>query len=81
MHWRDDPRGKSATHGAKPAWPRNGAVMKGIVHVLEKPVQQNLKWLEVTEYQAAGDSKFVPCAGAGCWMQFDQGGPLLHEKK
>jgi len=23
--------GKSATHGAKPAWPRNGAVMKGIV--------------------------------------------------
>ena len=40
------------------------------VHVLDKPVQKNLKWLEVVEYCQAGDSKFVP--SPGCWMQFEQ---------
>jgi len=44
--------------------------------MLEKPVQQNLKWLEVVEFCQAGESSFV--ATPGCWMQFEQGGLLLH---
>mmetsp|Transcript_15688 Transcript_15688/g.24364 ORF Transcript_15688/g.24364 Transcript_15688/m.24364 type:complete len:84 (+) Transcript_15688:336-587(+) len=65
------------TIAGKPDWPKNGAVLKGVVHQLEKPVQGNLQWLEVTEFKQKGDSSFVPAPG--CWMQFDQGGKLLHE--
>eukprot|EP00960_Hanusia_phi_P075403 768420-Hanusia_phi.AAC.1 len=45
MFWREDPRGGKA--GSKPDWPRNGAVLKGKVHVLDKPVEGNKQWLEV----------------------------------
>jgi len=78
MLWRDDPRGKSSSQGTpRPAWPRNGAVMRGLVHVLDKPVQSNTKWLEVIEFCQAGEKEFV--STEGCWMQFEQGGLLLHE--
>ena len=78
MLWRQDPRGGPRST-SQPEWPRNGAVLRGQVQVLDSPVQGNLNWLQCVEFQQAGSDKFVPTPG--CWMQFDQGGLLLHEKK
>lgn len=53
-----------------PPWPRNGALLRGIVHTLPEEEEHNTKWLEVLEYRQAGP---------GAWMIFDQGGLLLHD--
>lgn len=81
MFWRDAPAPELKTNesGAKPAWPRNGAQLKGKVHMLKAPVQDNVKWLQVTEYCQAGSTKWEKTPN--CWMQFEQGGLLLHESK
>ena len=78
MHWRSAPAG--LTHrlaGAQPDWPRNGAVLRGIVHELAKAEEGNTQWLEVIEYSPTGEmDAFIPAPG--CWMPFTQGGLLLH---
>jgi hypothetical protein len=72
MFWRGDP----ATRAAPPSnnnWPRNGALLRGVV------VEVNSKqWLKVSEIQQAGKTGFQPVP-EGTWMEFDQGGPVLHE--
>lgn len=71
MFWRGDPTtGAQAPTNAN--WPKNGALLKG--------TQQEIngeQWLEVFEIKNAGRSAFesVP---EGTWMQYDQGGLLLH---
>lgn len=79
MYWRADPtKGKSSFAGP-PDWPRNGAVLRGeLKEFLDKP-ESSLKWLEVSEYKQCGSSDWVKTPN--CWMQFDQGGTLLHEEK
>jgi hypothetical protein len=79
MYWRADPmKGKSSFPGP-PDWPRNGALLKGdIKEFVEKP-ENSLKWLEVSEYKQRGSEEWVKTPN--CWMQFDQGGTLLHEQK
>jgi hypothetical protein len=48
MFWRNDPKvGGSKGGGAQPDWPRNGAVLKGLVHELPAPVENCNRWLEV----------------------------------
>lgn len=79
MFWRQAPPGR--THrgrvGAKPDWPRNGAVLKGYVHDLSPQAPHDSKlWLEVTEFRQAGEKEWVNTPT--CWMQFEQGGLLLH---
>jgi hypothetical protein len=77
MYWRSDPRQGKSTSAGPPDWPRNGAILKGIVHEFPNKPEGSLKWLEVQEYKQAGGSDFVKTDGK--WMQFDQGGILLHE--
>jgi hypothetical protein len=79
MFWRGNPK-TSERAASLPDWPRNGAVLKGNVHILTKPVESCTKWLEVTEYKQAGSSKFVEVP-PNVWMVFEQGGLLLHETK
>ena len=51
MFWRNDPKvGGSKGGGAKPDWPRNGAILKGLVHELPTPVENCNRWLEVRPY-------------------------------
>mmetsp|Transcript_46192 Transcript_46192/g.110116 ORF Transcript_46192/g.110116 Transcript_46192/m.110116 type:complete len:127 (-) Transcript_46192:125-505(-) len=81
MFWRDDPRPWAKTPTTymldqRLAWPKNGAVLRGVVHTLETPVQRNTKWLEVHACQQPGAKSFDTTPW--CWMQFDQGGLLLH---
>ena len=48
MYWRNDPKvGGSKGGMSKPDWPRNGALLKGIVHQLPSPVENCKEWLEV----------------------------------
>ncbi len=60
MFWRDAPAkglgsGNSNSGATKPDWPRNGALLKGIVHdISPEKVEDNHLWLEVQEYQQAG---------------------------
>ena len=76
MFWRSD-SDSGLSHplsgGSKPDWPRNGAVLTGFVHG-DNP---QTAWLEVISFQQAGSADSV--ATPGCWMQFDQGGLLLHK--
>jgi len=74
MFWRGDPI-KKLSPPSNDNWPRNGAVLKGTVHRVG-----DMDWLKVTECQNSGESSFskVP---EGTWMQFDQGGPVLHPVK
>ncbi|MFQ3225962.1 MAG: hypothetical protein ACI8Z5_002231 [Lentimonas sp.] len=78
MYWRGAP--PTLTHrltGAQPDWPRNGAVLRGFVHELSNAHEGNTQWLEVMEISPSGDlDQFVP--SPECWMQFTQGGLLLH---
>jgi hypothetical protein len=77
MFWRADPRGSSAPQSGGGDWPRNGSILKGIVHA---KLQGGMDWLEVSEWQQAGASK--PVTGCrGLFMPFEQGGLLLHEHK
>ena len=78
LSWRDAPRTtfQHQLKGSKPDWPRNGSILRGAVHTLDTPSQGSLKWLEVTAIQVDGRGDFKPTPG--CWMQFDQGGLLLH---
>lgn len=79
MFWRDDPRPDPVAQlGRRPDWPRNGALLRGVVHTVEG-AREGPQYLEVTEYCQAGDTKFVETPG--CWMCFDQGGRLLHAVK
>lgn len=78
MYWRRDPRlGPKCTIIGPPQWPRNGAILRGIMHSFEDKPENSLMWLEVTDYQQSGKDKWV--ATPNCWMQFDQHGRLLHE--
>jgi hypothetical protein len=70
--------GKSTKLGP-PDWPRNGAVLKGEVREFANKPEDSLKWLEVSEYKQAGSDVFVKTPD--CWMQFEQGGLLLHKHK
>jgi hypothetical protein len=72
MFWRSNgpPSAKHRLKGGSPDWPRNGAVLRGVVY-------GNDDWLEVLSFKQAGGAKFVPTPG--CWMQFNQGGRLLFE--
>lgn len=87
MFWRDDPRADTnivqkvmnKVAGSKPDWPRNGALLKGRVFEVSSRPQGSLKWLEVTEYRQKDSAEWV--ATPGCFMQFEQGGTLLHEEK
>jgi hypothetical protein len=46
MYWRKDPmKGKNSFAGP-PDWPRNGALLKGVVHELPSKPENSLKWLE-----------------------------------
>lgn len=56
-------------------WPRNGALLRGVVRALPEAQEGNTQWLEVFEFQQAGATAFVPTPNA--WMIFDQGGLLL----
>lgn len=69
--------GVEVSAAKRPDWPRNGAILKGVVHDIKTPVQGCTKWLEVGEYKQNGGSEFI--ATPHCWMQFDQGGLLLHK--
>jgi hypothetical protein len=79
MFWRRDPRKGKSSYGENPDWPRNGALLKGVVHDFPEYFEESLQWLEVSEYRQAGSEQWVPTPGA--WMQFDQAGILLHEQK
>lgn len=78
MFWRAAPPGlKHSVEGKQPDWPRNGAVLRGVVHELPEKHDDNKLWLEVVAFQQAGAEGFEPAPG--CWMQFEQGGLLLHK--
>ena len=72
MFWRGDPNTGSAAP-SNPAWPRNGAILKGLGPYEIKGEQ----WMKVIEYQQAGTTGFVPVP-EGTYMVYDQGGLLLH---
>eukprot|EP00741_Cyanophora_paradoxa_P021446 tig00021352_g20703.t1 len=71
MYWRKDPK-TGGTFAGPPEWPRNGAILRGIVH--ETPTG---KFLQVSEYKQAGATSFEKTPD-GTFMPFDQGGLLLH---
>lgn len=78
MFWRGNPiTGKRPGKGAD--WPRNGAVLRGTKHVLDKKVEGTNEWLQVDEFKQAGKSEFVKVP-ENTWMQFQQGGLLLHKQ-
>jgi len=86
MFWRDDPRAvnqnnkdTAETGNEKPEWPRNGALLQGKIHILPEAVDGNKKWLEVFEYQQAGQKKWQQTPG--CWMIFFQEGDVLHRHR
>ena len=80
MYWRRNPTKGKSTFGDNPEWPRNGALLKGIVHEFPEKPEDSLLWLEVKAYQQEGKQDWVNTP-EDCWMQFDQHGPLLHEVK
>ena len=80
MFWRRNPLKGKSTFGENPEWPRNGALLKGIIHDFAEKPEHSQHWLEVKEYQQAGTSTWVGTP-EDCWMQFEQEGPLLHEVK
>jgi hypothetical protein len=82
MFWRPAPSGMPHEHslptGAQPDWPRNGAVLRGVVHTLDDAFDGSLRWLEVLGFRQqnrAGDFHPTP----NCWMPFEQNGLLLHK--
>jgi hypothetical protein len=77
MFWREDPRKGVSKSSGPPAYPRNGSVLKGIVHNIDSRPEGSSKWLEVHEYKPVGSSNWVNAEGK--WIQFEQGGPVLHE--
>lgn len=79
MYWRADPSTGKPSFTGPPDWPRNGAVLRGNVKEFPLKPENSFKWLEVTEYQQSGSKEWV--STPNCWMQFDQGGLLLHEEK
>ena len=79
MNWRPDPFTGERTSANTGDWPRNGALLKGLVH--EK---NGVQWLLAEAIQQAGGTEFVGIAGEGKWMGFDggpsNGGKWLHEQ-
>ena len=76
MFWRKDPRPdqlKCKQKGNKD-WPRNGSILEGMVHELP-----DMKWLQVVQWKQAGSSTWITGC-EGLWMQFEQGGLLLHKQ-
>ena len=78
MYWRNDPT-KGGSFASPPDWPKNGALLKGKVHEVPARPENSLYWLEVTEYLQAGASSWTKTPQA--WMQFEQGGFLLHAEE
>ena len=75
MFWRGSPiNGKQAS--GLPAWPRNGAILKGKVHEIKMSVEGCNEWLEVSSYKQAGSSEWVTLP-ENTWLQFQQGGKIL----
>ena len=66
MFWRKDPRQGKSTYGDNPDWPRNGAILKGLVHEFAENYEESRHWLEVSEYKQSGSDSWVPTPGA--WM-------------
>jgi len=65
MFWRADPRpGRDKTTGAA-NWPRDGAMLKGIVHEVE-----GAKWLECKEVKQKAKKEWETCS-PGSWMPFE----------
>jgi hypothetical protein len=80
MFWRRNPKPTAAASEDQVGggdWPRNGSVLKGIVH---SKLADGMDWLEVSAWTQAGSKKEVTGCG-GLWMPFEQGGLLLHETK
>mmetsp|Transcript_30887 Transcript_30887/g.80803 ORF Transcript_30887/g.80803 Transcript_30887/m.80803 type:complete len:141 (-) Transcript_30887:135-557(-) len=75
VYWRGDPRtGASPPDNAD--WPRNGALLKGVVHSVK-----GADHLQVTAQVPAGGSEWHPVSG-GKWMPANggafNGGQWLH---
>jgi len=51
MFWRDDPRGIEAKQAIKPDWPRNGAVLRGQVHILISTTISQKSLNSITSYR------------------------------
>lgn len=78
MYWRNEPK-KGGSFSSPPDWPKNGALLKGTVHEVPARPENSLFWLEVKEYMQAGSSSWTKTPN--CWMQFEQGGFLLHPEE
>jgi hypothetical protein len=98
MYWRPHPPGAPehripGSRAQRPPWPRNGSILIGEMHQLDRPIEGNHLWLEVVAYRPAPSVSDVRRAGGspraasaeiafvvtpGCWMPFEQGGPLLY---
>jgi hypothetical protein len=74
MFWRPNPDNAKEKQVGGTDWPRNGAVLTGLVHSLKK---DNMDWLQVTSWKQSGSEDVVKAEGL--WMPFEQGGLLLHE--
>jgi len=76
MYWRNHPS-KGGSFSSPPDWPRNGALLRGVIHEFPAKPESSLRWLEVKDYKpSASAAAFIPTPN--CWMQFEQHGPLLH---
>ena len=42
MFWRKDPRQGKNSYGDNPEWPRNGAVLKGVIHEFPEYYEESL---------------------------------------
>eukprot|EP01051_Picozoa_sp_SAG22_P010531 SAG22_NODE_953_length_6332_cov_5.830258_4_plen_85_part_00 len=79
MNWRPNPFNGKRSTSSTADWPRNGAILKGLVYEVE-----GTPWLEATAIQQAGTEGFASIEGQGKWMGFDggpsNGGKWLHEQ-
>lgn len=71
MFWRGDPTTGAPPPNASANWPRNGALLKGVVHTVKGEPH-----LKVYECKQKGESDFKPVP-EGSWMIFSQGGQIL----
>jgi len=73
MFWRNNPDGQEKQLGGDD-WPRNGSLLKGIVHT-----RPDMRWLQVSAWKPAETNDWIHGC-KGLWMPFEQGGLLLHEE-
>ena len=76
MFWRKDPRpvNDNVAQKGNAEWPKNGAVLQGKVHDVS-----GVKWLDVSSWKQAKSEHWIPNC-TGLWMEFEQGGKVLHAK-